>query len=115
MENLHQSHRKMRQKISLIERFFDAVAFILGYEKPIYFEGEYAMWLEKVSQEKFLTETSESTEKFCFIDYFENDFSEILPRKKLFDIILEEKLSGKNAGEIELNFHYSLIKFRKNC
>ena len=30
-------------------RFFDAVSFILGFEKPIFFEGEYAMWLEKIS------------------------------------------------------------------
>ena len=30
--------------------------------------------------------------------------------KKLFSRILKEKMSGKNAGEIGLNFHYTLIK-----
>ena len=35
---------------------------------------------------------------------------ENIPTKKLFSRILKEKMSGKNAGEIGLNFHYTLIK-----
>ncbi len=96
---------KSEIKTSSMGRFFDAVAFVLGYEKPIYFEGESAMWLEKISQEKFCTDVHRLT------DYLENETSENLPTKKLFDKILDEKLSGKNAGEIGLNFHNTLIKF----
>lgn len=90
-------------KTSSMGRFFDAVSFVLGYEKPIFFEGESAMWLEKISQETF-----ENNIKIT--DYLEEEKFENIPTKKLFSRILKEKISGKNAGEIGLNFHYTLIK-----
>ena len=98
---------KSEVKTSSMGRFFDAVAFVLGYEKPLFFEGEPAMWLEKISQEKFPTDF---TEFHRLKDYLKNDEFENIPTKKLFSKILEEKKSGKCAGEIGLNFHYTLIK-----
>ncbi len=90
-------------KTSSMGRFFDAVSFVLGYEKPIFFEGESAMWLEKISQEAF-------ENNIKIIDYLEGEKIENIPTKKLFSRILKEKMTGKNAGEIGLNFHYTLIK-----
>lgn len=98
---------KSEVKTSSMGRFFDAVAFVLGYEKPLFFEGEPAMWLEKISQEKFPTDF---TDFHRLKDYLKNDEFENIPTKKLFSKILEEKKSGKSAGEIGLNFHYTLIK-----
>lgn len=98
---------KSEIKTSSMGRFFDAVAFVLGYEKPLFFEGEPAMWLEKISQEKFSTDF---TDFHRLKDYLKNDEFENIPTKKLFSKILEEKKSGKRAGEIGLNFHYTLIK-----
>lgn len=98
---------KSEIKTSSMGRFFDAVSFVLGYEKPLFFEGEPAMWLEKISQEKFPTDF---TDFHRLKDYLENDEFENIPTKKLFSKILEEKKSGKSAGEIGLNFHYALIK-----
>lgn len=98
---------KSEIKTSSMGRFFDAVAFVLGYEKPLFFEGEPAMWLEKISQEKFPTDF---TDFHRLKDYLENDEFENIPTKKLFLKLLEEKKSGKCAGEIGLNFHYTLIK-----
>lgn len=98
---------KSEVKTSSMGRFFDAVSFVLGYEKPIYFEGESAMWLEKISQEAFLTE---NTETINLTDYLEGENFENIPTKKIFSKIMEEKKSGINAGEIGLNFHYTLIK-----
>ena len=98
---------KSEVKTSSMGRFFDAVAFVLGYEKPLFFEGESAMWLEKISQEKFPTDF---TDFHRLKDYLKNDEFENIPTKKLFSKILEEKKSGKSAGEIGLNFHYTLIK-----
>ena len=103
MENLHPINRKIRGKNLLMGRFFDAVSFVLGHEKPIFFEGESAMWLEKISQEAF-------ENNIKIIDYLEEEKFENIPTKKLFSRILKEKMSGKNAGEIGLNFHYTLIK-----
>lgn len=94
---------KSEIKTSSMGRFFDAVSFILGFEKPIFFEGESAMWLEKISQEAF-------ENNIKIIDYLEEEKFENIPTKKLFSRILKEKMSGKNAGEIGLNFHYTLIK-----
>lgn len=98
---------KSEVKTSSMGRFFDAVAFVLGYEKPLFFEGEPAMWLEKISQEKFPTDF---TEFHRLKDYLKNDEFENIPTKNLFLKVLEEKKSGKSAGEIGLNFHYTLIK-----
>jgi hydrogenase maturation protein HypF len=94
---------KSEVKTSSMGRFFDAVSFILGFEKPIFFEGESAMWLEKISQETF-------ENNIKIIDYLEEEKFENIPTKKLFSRILKEKMSGKNAGKIGLNFHYTLIK-----
>lgn len=93
---------KSEVKTSSMGRFFDAVAFILGYEKPIYFEGEAAMWLEKVSHEAF--------GKTALVDYLEGKIFENIPTKALFLKMMEEKQSGKIASQIGLNFHYTLIK-----
>lgn len=98
---------KSEIKTSSMGRFFDAVAYVLGYEKPLFFEGEPAMWLEKISQEKFPTDF---TDFHILKDYLKNDEFENIPTKKLFSKILEEKKSGKSAGEIGLNFHFTLIK-----
>lgn len=98
---------KSEIKTSSMGRFFDAVAFVLGYEKPLFFEGEPAMGLEKISQEKFPTDF---TDFHRLKDYLKNDEFENILTKKLFSKILEEKKSGKSAGEIGLNFHFTLIK-----
>lgn len=94
---------KSEVKTSSMGRLFDAVAFVLGYEKPLFFEGEPAMWLEKISQDTF----EKGTE---LIDYLAEDIVENIPTKKLFLKLLKEKKAGKSAGEIGLNFHYTLIK-----
>ena len=94
---------KFEVKTSSMGRFFDAVSFVLGFEKPIFFEGESAMWLEKISQDAF-------EKNIELTDYLSSQEFENIPTKKLFSRILNEKMSGKNAGEIGLNFHYTLIK-----
>lgn len=98
---------KSEVKASSMGRFFDAVSFVLGFEKPIHFEGESAMWLEKISQEAFLTG---NTETINFTDYLEEEEFENIPTRKIFSKIMKEKISGKNLEKIGLNFHYTLIK-----
>jgi hydrogenase maturation protein HypF len=90
---------------SSMGRLFDAVGFVLGFQKPISFEGEAAMYLEKKAQKQYRT-THE------LIDYLENvDFKDnIIPTKLLFDRIITEKTNGNSIAEIALNFHCTLIK-----
>ena len=94
---------KSEIKTSSMGRLFDAVAFVLGYEHTIFFEGESAMWLEKISQDAF-------EKNIKLVDYLQEENFESIPTKKLFLKVLEEKKLGKNEGEIGLNFHYTLIK-----
>jgi hydrogenase maturation protein HypF len=93
-------------KTSSMGRLFDAVGFVLGFHQPIYFEGEAAIYLEKIAQKQY------STFKIELIDYLENsEFSNnIIPTKLLFDKIITAKSNGISINEIAVNFHYTLIK-----
>lgn len=94
-------------KTSSMGRFFDAVSFILGYTQPLYFEGEPAMWLEKIAQKEWRIRNYETIN---LIDYLHKMPAGNIPTQKLFLQLLQEKKAGKSAGEIGLNFHYTLIK-----
>jgi hydrogenase maturation protein HypF len=91
---------------SSMGRLFDAVGFVLGFHQPIYFEGEAAIYLEKIAQKQYSIAKKER------IDYLENrDFSNnCIPTKLLFDRIIAAKTNGIPVEEIALNFHYTLIK-----
>ena len=91
---------------SSMGRFFDAVGFVLGFHQPISFEGETAMYLEKIAQEQYLVSKSK------LIDYLENiEFSNNnIPTKLLFERIIVEKNNDITVGEIAVNFHFTLIK-----
>jgi hydrogenase maturation protein HypF len=91
---------------SSMGRFFDAVGFVLGFTKPIYFEGEAAMYLEKIAQKWY------SHHKEVLDDYLENDELEgnSIPTKILFNKIISSRQKGIQPGKIALNFHYTLIK-----
>ncbi len=93
-------------KTSSMGRLFDAVGFVLGFHQPIYFEGEAAIYLEKIAQKQY------SISKMELIDYLENsEFSNNnIPTKLLFDKIITAKFTGILINEIAVNFHYTLIK-----
>lgn len=93
-------------KTSSMGRLFDAVGFVLGYNKPIHFEGEAAIYLEKIAQKYY------SSNKNNLVDYLEKiEFcNNIIPTKLLFDQIINEKMNGNPIGAVALNFHYTLIK-----
>jgi hydrogenase maturation protein HypF len=91
---------------SSMGRLFDAVGFVLGFHQQIYFEGEAAIYLEKIAQKQYSASKSE------LIDYLENEkiSNNIIPTKLLFDTIISDKINGISVGEIAVNFHYTLIK-----
>lgn len=91
---------------SSMGRLFDAVGFVLGFQQPISFEGEAAMYLEKIAQKQY------STNQNPLVDYLENKeiSNNIIPTKLLFDTISSYQQNGIQVGEIALNFHFTLIK-----
>jgi hydrogenase maturation protein HypF len=90
---------------SSMGRLFDAVGFVLGFQQPISFEGEAAMYLEKIAQKQY------STNQNTLVDYLENEnlSNNIIPTKLLFDTISSFQQNGIPTAEIALNFHYTLI------
>ena len=95
-----------RVNTSSMGRFFDAVGFVLGFHQPIYFEGEAAIYLEKLAQEYY------STSENKLVDYLENSdlVDNCITTKLFFETILIHQQNGIQAGEIAANFHYTLIK-----
>jgi hydrogenase maturation protein HypF len=91
---------------SSMGRLFDAVGFVLGFQQPISFEGEAAMYLEKIAQKQY------SMQENTLVDYLENEnlSNNIIPTKLLFDTINSCQQNGIPTAEIALNFHYTLIK-----
>lgn len=91
---------------SSMGRLFDAVGFVLGFNQSISFEGEAAMYLEKIAQQQF-----SSARNKC-VDYLENETlnNNIIPTKALFDMIISQKNNENQESEIAMNFHYTLIK-----
>ena len=91
---------------SSMGRFFDAVGFVLGFTKSIHFEGEAAMYLEKIAQKWY------SLHKDSLVDYLEKEEikDNIIPTKVLFDKIISSRQKGIQPGKIALNFHYTLVK-----
>jgi hydrogenase maturation protein HypF len=91
-------------KTSSIGRLFDAVAFVLGFENPISFEGEAGMYVEKLAQ-KALNENRPTT------DYLENEScTNSIPTKKIVSQIILDVKANINPEIIALNFHYTLVK-----
>jgi hydrogenase maturation protein HypF len=93
-------------KTTSMGRLFDAVGFVLGFHQPITFEGEAAIYLEKIAQKQYSASKKER------IDYLEKTelINNCIPTKLLFDQIISAKTIGIPIGEIALNFHYTLIK-----
>lgn len=91
-------------KTSSMGRLFDAVAFVLGFENPISFEGEAGMYVEKLAQKALDKNHSPK-------DYLENEWiSDCIPTKKLLQCIINEVQTKIAVEEIALNFHFTLIK-----
>jgi hydrogenase maturation protein HypF len=92
-------------KTSSMGRVFDAVSFILGYQQPVYFEGEAAMWLEKLASQAYYHQPETQ-----LTDYLAKEkFNHKIPIKKLMKIIISES-ETEHIETIALNFHCTLIK-----
>lgn len=91
-------------KTSSMGRFFDAIAFVLGFENPISFEGEAALYLEDLAQKAH--SKNENT-----IDYLQNvTFTNCIPTQKLFQFVLEASRNNVAIEKVALNFHFTLVK-----
>lgn len=91
-------------RTSSVGRLFDAAAFLSGCHSPIYFEGEAAMWFEKMAQRAYRESTDEMK------DYLEGyAIQNKIPSKVLMENLMSdlEKISPEKAA---LNFHFTLIK-----
>ncbi len=85
-------------------RFFDAIAFVLGFTKPISFEGEAALFLEDLAQKAY-------SKNEIVIDYLQNEtYANSVPTQKLFQFVLDDAKNKVAIEKIALNFHFTLVK-----
>ncbi|WP_194139936.1 carbamoyltransferase HypF [Flavobacterium hungaricum] len=92
-------------KTSSMGRLIDAAAFILGFHKPILFEGEAAIYLENLAQQAFCKSNIKVK------DYLKDEnATAIIPCKKLLFQIIKAAKTQADPQTIALNFHYTLVK-----
>jgi hydrogenase maturation protein HypF len=110
-ENLFRSSVLYRQASRLVEtgtrtfqsssmgRLFDAAAAVLGFTRPVSFEGQAATWLEHQAR----TAASSDAYPFPFVDH-ELDF------RPLLEALLEDRSRGREIREIARAFHRGVAR-----
>jgi hydrogenase maturation protein HypF len=78
-------------------RLFDTVAALLGFTRPISFEGQAAIWLEQMAS------SASTTDKYPFP--FAGDELDFCP---LLRALIEDRMQGKDAAEIARKFQRSI-------
>ncbi len=77
-----------------VGRLFDAVAAVLGFTRPISFEGQAAMWLEHIAR------TANNSDTYPFpVDGEELDF------RPLLACVVSHRAQGRAPAEIARAFH----------
>jgi hydrogenase maturation protein HypF len=84
---------------SSIGRLFDAAAAVLGFTRPVSFEGQAAMWLEHQAR----TAAPSDEYPFPFVDH-ELDF------RPLLQALIEDRTRGRDIREIARAFHRGVAR-----
>jgi hydrogenase maturation protein HypF len=85
-------------------RLFDTAAALLGFTRPISFEGQAAIWLEQLARRAMSTDSY----PFAF-DGEEFDF------RPLLHALAEDRFRGRNLGEIARAFHRGIATGLFEC
>lgn len=78
-------------------RLFDTVAALCGFTREISFEGQAAIWLEHQAHAAHHRRVNSNTYSFPDLDH-----------RPLIQSVIQDRLAGRNVGEISLSFHETL-------
>jgi hydrogenase maturation protein HypF len=82
-------------------RLFDTAAALLGFTREITYEGQAAMWLERLARRS--ASSTADAYRFPFAD-------EELDFRPLLDAIIRDRLHGRNVTEIALAFQRGIAQ-----
>jgi hydrogenase maturation protein HypF len=98
-------HSKLRSfSTTSMGRLFDTAAALLGFTREVTFEGQAAMWVERLASHTFTSDVY----RFPFVD-------EELDFRPLLDGVIRDRLRGRDSNEIARAFHRGIAEGLRNA
>ncbi len=100
-------------KTSSLGRIFDIAAALAGFNRPVTFEGEAAVWLEMLMNGRMKDSILEGLETLADTYPYKIRADEkvfIIEHKEIYKAIINDRIAGTRAADISYKFHRSIIK-----
>lgn len=97
-------------KTSSLGRIFDIIAFILGFDKPVTYEGEAAIWLEMLIPTEKKYEINYNLTNLYTYQITKLNNEHIINWSDILKEVILDKQNNKNISDISFKFHKTITK-----